>query len=164
MELSMDVTKLAGMNRVDMAKTKLQVESFNKSLAEGGRRVTGEMGRDDFLRLLVVQLEHQDPTNPLDDKQFIAQMAQFSALEQMTQMNTSMQGMMSAHRESLSSSLLGRMVEVFDPETGTNSSGVVSEIDFSGSEPSISFNGMTYSVEDISRVSLAGAAARPAEE
>lgn len=42
-----------------------------------------ELGKDAFLRLLVTQLQHQDPLNPMDDKQFIAQLAQFSSLEQM---------------------------------------------------------------------------------
>ena len=45
------------------------------------------LDRDAFLHLLVSQLQHQDPTQPLDDGQFVAQLAQFSSLEQMQQMN-----------------------------------------------------------------------------
>lgn len=46
-----------------------------------------ELGREAFLMLLVTQLQHQDPLNPMEDTAFIAQLAQFSALEQMQQMN-----------------------------------------------------------------------------
>ena len=45
------------------------------------------MDKNDFLKILITQLSHQDPTQPMDDKEFIAQMAQFSSLEQMTNMS-----------------------------------------------------------------------------
>lgn len=46
---------------------------------------TDQMGRDAFLRLLTTQLAHQDPTAPQDNGEMIAQLAQFSSLEQLTQ-------------------------------------------------------------------------------
>lgn len=149
------------MNKSDLMRTTQEVDSFNKGLRQGGRKVTGTLGKDDFLRLLVVQLEHQDPTNPLDDKEFIAQMAQFSALEQMTQMNGYLEKMIHGYRSNLTYSLLGRQVEVLDESTGRTVSGVVSEIQMSGEEPRIGFNGLTYSVDEVTRVSLAGAGAKP---
>lgn len=67
-------------------------------------RQGNELDRDAFLRLLIVQLQHQDPLNPMDDRDFIAQMAQFSALEQMQNMNA-------AYRQSQAYNMIGRQVE-----------------------------------------------------
>ena len=56
-----------------------------------GKRNTGVLGKDDFLQLLITQLQHQDPMNPASDTEFIAQVAQFSSLEQMQNMNSATQ-------------------------------------------------------------------------
>src|SRR5690554_1117739 len=56
-------------------------------------RNTGELGKDEFLKLLITQLKYQDPLEPMDDKEFIAQMAQFTSLEQMRNMSNSMENM-----------------------------------------------------------------------
>ncbi|WP_075980923.1 flagellar hook assembly protein FlgD [Bacillus massilinigeriensis] len=57
---------------------------------QNNQRKTGSdvLGKDDFLKLLMTQLQNQDPLNPMQDKDFIAQMAQFSSLEQITNMTT----------------------------------------------------------------------------
>ncbi len=49
---------------------------------------TSSLGQDAFLQLLVTQLQYQDPLNPMDDKTFVAELAQFSSLEQLTQINS----------------------------------------------------------------------------
>jgi flagellar basal-body rod modification protein FlgD len=88
----------------------------------------GDIGKDDFLKLLVGQLQHQDPMQPSDDNQFIGQMAQFSQLEQETnnaQTSTQIATMLS-HAGALS--LMGRTVSYIDDDKAPQS-GVVEQVD-----------------------------------
>ena len=64
-------------------------------------RKTGSdiLGKDDFLKILMTQLQNQDPMNPMQDKDFIAQMATFSSLEQMTNMNKTMEKFVQANEQ-----------------------------------------------------------------
>lgn len=74
------------------------------------------LGKDAFFRLLTTQLRYQDPTNPVDDKEFLAQMAQFSALEQMQNLTVTMEQYVLEQRQgsllAQAVSLLGLKVEV----------------------------------------------------
>ena len=55
-----------------------------------------QLGKQDFLNLLVKQLQYQDPLNPMDDKDFVAQLAQFSSLEQLTNISTGIDSLIKA--------------------------------------------------------------------
>jgi flagellar basal-body rod modification protein FlgD len=93
-----------------------------------------KMGKDEFLRLLTVQLANQDPVNPVDQQKMAAELAQFSSLEQLTNMNTKLDGLKEnapSEFKFYGASFLGKMV---------NTNG--SSIDFKGEgqKPSLSFN------------------------
>ena len=142
------------MNSKDLFKTRIEVEGFNKSLIKNGRKINNTLEKDDFLKLLIVQLENQDPTKPLEDKEFISQMAQFSSLEQMTEMNKTLTNLITNYKSSLSYALLGKEVEVFNSVTDELNSGLVTEITFGNEGPLISFNGFSYSIDDVTKVSM----------
>ncbi|SFP07590.1 flagellar hook assembly protein FlgD [Salibacterium halotolerans] len=59
----------------------------------------GKLGKDDFLKILMTQLQNQSPANPMKDKEFISQMAQFSTLEQMTNMTSAITDMANAQQK-----------------------------------------------------------------
>ena len=86
------------------------------------------LGKDDFLKLMVAQLKNQDPMNPADDKDNIAQMAQFSSLEQITNLANATQEL--ATRLSLSQNvgLLGHDV-TYTKADGTSATGKVDGLD-----------------------------------
>ncbi|RMG48359.1 MAG: hypothetical protein D6718_01980 [Acidobacteria bacterium] len=74
-----------------------------------------ELGRDDFLRLLVTQLENQNPLEPMEDTQFVAQLANFSSLEQLMDLNTRMDSVLEGQSQLVNSqalNLIGRDVLV----------------------------------------------------
>jgi flagellar basal-body rod modification protein FlgD len=82
--------------------------------------VKKELDKDAFFKLLITQLQNQDPLKPMEDKEFIAQMAQFSSLEQMNNMNQNLKQMIDVQRVNQNSSLIGKTVErqsVEDDET-----------------------------------------------
>jgi len=140
------------MSENDAFKTRVEVESFNKSLEKRGGTSVNTLGKDDFLKLLITQLQNQDPTRPLEDKEFIAQMAQFSSLEQMVEMNKTLGNLITDYRVNYSTSLLGKQVEVFDDRSGRPAVGVVDEVSFQGGVPTVSFNGLSYAVDQVVRV------------
>jgi flagellar basal-body rod modification protein FlgD len=65
-------------------------------------RKTGQrtLDQDAFLKILMTQLANQDPSKPMEDKEFISQMANFSSLEQMTQMNKALTGFIDMQKDS----------------------------------------------------------------
>ena len=120
-----------------------QVNSYNKTLVQNGRKTSNELGKDDFLKLLITQLSNQDPTNPMENTEFISQMAQFSSLEQMTNMSTSFSKMASFINSSEAASTLGKTVEL--------NTGIV-EGATRGENPQILVNGMYYSMDKIAAI------------
>jgi|SRR4051812_998868 flagellar basal-body rod modification protein FlgD len=86
------------------------------------------MGKDDFLKLLVGQLQHQDPMQPADDTQFIGQMAQFSQLEQESNTAASTDDIATQLGRSGALGLIGKTVSYTDADKQTHT-GVVKQVD-----------------------------------
>jgi flagellar basal-body rod modification protein FlgD len=105
-------------------------------------RSTGTgMGKDDFLKLLVGQLQHQDPLSPSDDQQWIGQMAAFSQLEQVSNMASTTQKIVDSLNMNGTLALIGHTVSYLD-ETGASHSGVVETVDVAGGKASLTVGGV----------------------
>jgi flagellar basal-body rod modification protein FlgD len=102
--------------------------------------------QNDFLQLLVSQMENQDPTNPQSDTDMAAQMAQFTSLTQSSAMSASL-SMLQAN------SLIGSTVTVTTDTMGDTASGVVQSVQMgssaSGGQPQISINGTSYNLSQV---------------
>ena len=95
-----------------------------------------ELGKDDFLQLLTMQLRYQDPMNPLENTEFIAQMAQFTSLEQLQNINKTLEtdkgsegDLQLAFENNLVTSLIGKDVEI-----------AANEVEFAGKDAEMSYS------------------------
>lgn len=138
-----DVTAVTGTQR-----------TIEQVLAEQANRIVntrnpGELGKNDFLQLLITQVQHQDPLEPLSDTDFIAQMAQFSALEQMQNLNNSF-------AMSKAFGMIGRYVvgQMTDTATGktTYITGIVESVRIKGSKVYAIVDGQELDIDKITDV------------
>lgn len=120
------------------------------------------MGKDQFLKLLIAQLQNQDPTQPMEDKEFISQMANFSSLEQMTNMANSFekfatmqeQTSLIQYNEFVGKEVKWDKMEMIDGEQiATDGKGVVETVKFKGGSVEFTLeDGTTLTPGNISEV------------
>lgn len=119
--------------------------------------------KDEFLNLLVAQLKNQDPTSPIDNSQYVAELAQFSSLEQMQNMNSNISQLVTLQQNSgdsnsllYATNMLGKNVEATDPDTNATYSGKVESYQIKNSEVYFTVGGQSIPASWISSASLAG--------
>ena len=144
----MNVTDAFRLSAEDQTRVDRFVRDFNNKL-NPGRKPQQSLGKDDFLKLLITQLSYQDPTSPMQDKEFIAQMAQFSTLEQMTSMSADFAKLTAMITGSEASSALGRNVELIDDERVVQ--GTVKAVT-RGETPQVLVNGAYYNWAQVHKV------------
>ena len=103
-------------------------------------RKNGTLDKDDFLKLLVTQLQHQDPLNPMDDMQFMSQMAQFSTLEQITNLGADIERLSFSGQVSESVALIGRTV-TYEAKDGSIEQGTVQGVEIEDGKIRVSVDG-----------------------
>ena len=141
------------MSSIAAVSTASQVGATTSS---GSARIPQKaLGQADFLKLLSVQLQQQDPMKPMEDTSFMAQMAQFSALQQSSQMATDMASMHSDVALQSAGSMIGRQVTL-----STNQglvTGLVDSINASSGSVNVSVGGTDYPLSKVVGVAPAPA-------
>jgi flagellar basal-body rod modification protein FlgD len=109
------------------------------------------LSENQFLKLLTEQLENQDPLQPEDDTQFLAQMAQFTSLQEANTLNQQVERLTAA-------SYIGATVTV-NPGSSAQVTGQVTGVDTSGADPELIINGSEYPLAQLQKVAATGASA-----
>jgi flagellar basal-body rod modification protein FlgD len=110
-----------------------------------------ELGQDDFLKLLVTKMSSQDPMNPQADTDFIAQMAQFSSLEQTKSMSSDIATLKAQQEVLTANGLIGRNVTVTQDDKQI-AQGMVQSIAMNAGSPEVVINGNNYSLDSVSLI------------
>ena len=110
------------------------------------------LGQDEFLKLLVVQMRNQDPLKPVSDTEFIAQMAEFSNLEQTTAMNVQLKELRQSNAFTQAAALMGKQVSLLSGDN-TFTKGIVTELEVMEGEVSVIVNGKAYELGQVVKVS-----------
>lgn len=121
---------------------------------------TKQLGKDDFLKLLLTQLRYQDSEDPVKDKEFIAQMAQFSALEQTTNMTKSFEKLSTRVQNNEALSILGQKVSAVHTDDGATVEGVVTAIKFTKDDPEVTIAKQDQSIAVVKLSEVTGASLR----
>lgn len=110
---------------------------------------SGELGKNDFLKLMIAQLQAQNPLEPSNGTEYISELAQFSQLEQTTNIAQDSSQSATAQRVAQAVGLIGHTVSYTDPTTGATQSGSVQSAE-------ITSEGATLTVEGTPGIELAG--------
>lgn len=129
------------------------VAQFNKAMGKAPEPDKSQMGKDDFLRLLTTQLQNQDPLKPLENDAFVAQMAQFSQLEQTVNMGKNVEGLRGDFERLQSATLIGRQITFIDPNTLQLNEGKVEAVNYSEDGKALfSVSGAEVQYKDIKKI------------
>jgi flagellar basal-body rod modification protein FlgD len=144
----MDISKPVMISSEEKIQLDQFVRDYNLKL-NPTRQAQQNLGKDDFLKILITQLSYQDPTSPMEDKEFIAQMAQFSTLEQMTSMAKDFSTLTSMLMGNEASTALGKNVELMEGERTIQ--GMVQAVS-RGDTPQVLVNGNFYKWDQVTKV------------
>lgn len=124
-----------------MATTGITTDTLTSSTNQVTRNTGGTLGKDDFLKLLVSQMKNMDPLGAgKDPADSMAQMTQYSMLEQLTNLSNSNKALVQQTKVSATVNLIGRTVS-YSQENGTPVTGVVEKVETAGDKVTLTIGG-----------------------
>jgi flagellar basal-body rod modification protein FlgD len=129
------------------------VTSTAQSISQNAQSAFG-LDFQSLLRIILTQLTYQDPLKPLDNSEFVSQLAQFSQLQQTQSLNDQISSLLSAQSATQATSLLGHMVDFTAGQTTI--SGKVEAVSFTSGQPTVTVK--TGDGQTISNISIASIA------
>lgn len=116
------------------------------------------MDSEVFMKLLVTQLQNQDPSSPMDTNQMISQQTQLAMMEQITNQTTTANENFSLQMRIAAANLVGKQVSYTDATTGTSVTGTASAVSYANSVPTVTVNGKEVALDVISGITTAAPA------
>lgn len=113
----------------------MTTNSVSATSATSASGVADGLNMQDLLKILLTQLNYQDPLQPMDNTQFVAQIAQFASLNETTQLNSNMQQSLSLQSSLEPVNLLGKTVTFNTGSSSSDSTGIVSAISLQNGSP-----------------------------
>lgn len=104
---------------------------------------SAQLGKDDFLKLMVAQLQAQNPLEPTSDTEYVAELAQFSQLEQTSNIAQSSESSVGDQRIAQAVQLIGHKVSYLSPSTGEAAEGEVQSAEIGSSGATLTVSGET---------------------
>lgn len=141
----------------------LQAATLNRTVTSQSAGSSNNLGAQDFLKLLTVQLQNQDPLKPMEDTDFIAQMANFSSLETMSELNSNFASFSQSAQQSAAQTYLGKQVTLSTLD-GSSVSGQATAVS-RGEKGDIllTVNGTDYPLSFVQRVEMPASTTQTSE-
>lgn len=114
--------------------------------------VTADSSRQEFISLLVTQLQNQDPLEPVKQEEYLGQLAQFSTLEGIEKLNANFAQLLQLQQLTQGTELLGRKVSFTDPLSGQSHEGLVDAVDVSNGQIALSVEGRQVGLDQVASV------------
>jgi flagellar basal-body rod modification protein FlgD len=128
------------------------------ALAANKSTTSQTMDSQVFMKLLVTQLQNQDPSSPMDTNQMISQQTQLAMMEQMTNQTSTANENFSLQMRIAAANLVGKQVSYTDATSGASITGTATAVSYAGSVPTVTVNGKEVDLDVISGITTASAA------